>query len=131
MTQNIYDTPEFFREYSRLERSQRGLDGAWEWPLLKSLLPELKGKRILDLGCTALAWLVRVGHGSRVQLTSSVSTLSQRMLDRARGSFSRPTTRSNTEKLILKKQSFLESKTSILSSARLPCITIKNSAANL
>ena len=82
MTQNIYDTPEFFREYSRLERSQRGLDGAWEWPLLKSLLPELKGKRILDLGC-GFGWFAR---WARQQGAANVLglDLSQRMLDRAR-----------------------------------------------
>lgn len=30
MTQNIYDNPAFFAEYSRLRRSIEGLDGAPE-----------------------------------------------------------------------------------------------------
>jgi SAM-dependent methyltransferase len=82
MTHNIYDTAEFFREYSRLERSQRGLDGAWEWPLLRSLLPDLKGKRILDLGC-GFGWFAR---WARQQGAVSVLGLdvSHNMLERAR-----------------------------------------------
>src|SRR5690348_16942353 len=82
MTHNIYDTPDFFREYSRLERSQRGLDGAWEWPLLRSLLPDLKDKRVLDLGC-GFGWFAR---WARRQGAASVLGLdvSQNMLERAR-----------------------------------------------
>ncbi len=51
MALNIYDTPEFFAGYQRLNRSVHGLDGAPEWPALRAMLPELKGKRIVDLGC--------------------------------------------------------------------------------
>jgi len=82
MTQNIYDTPDFFREYSRLERSERGLDGAWEWPLLRSLIPNLEGKRILDLGC-GFGWFAR---WAREQGAVSVLGLdvSLNMLERAR-----------------------------------------------
>jgi SAM-dependent methyltransferase len=82
MTHNIYDTPDFFREYSRLERSQHGLDGAWEWPLLRSLLPELNGKRILDLGC-GFGWFAR---WARQQGAVSVLGLdvSRNMLERAK-----------------------------------------------
>jgi SAM-dependent methyltransferase len=82
MTQNIYDTPDFFREYSRLERSQRGLDGAWEWPLLRSLVPGLQGKRVLDLGC-GFGWFAR---WARQQGAVSVLGIdvSLNMLERAR-----------------------------------------------
>src|SRR6516165_11247457 len=51
MTQNIYDDEEFFAGYSRLRRSVEGLDGAPEWPALRSLLPNLSGLKVLDLGC--------------------------------------------------------------------------------
>ncbi len=86
MTHNIYDTPDFFREYSRLERSQRGLEGAWEWPSLRSLLPNLRGKRILDLGC-GCGWFAR---WARQQGAGSVLGLdvSRNMLERARESTS-------------------------------------------
>jgi len=58
MTQNIYDNEQFFREYSQLNRSVHGLDGAPEWPALQSLLPDLKGARVLDLGC-GFGWFCR------------------------------------------------------------------------
>jgi SAM-dependent methyltransferase len=58
MTQNIYDNPDFFAGYSQLERSREGLDGAPEWPALKAMLPELKGKRVVDLGC-GFGWFCR------------------------------------------------------------------------
>jgi ubiquinone/menaquinone biosynthesis C-methylase UbiE len=51
MAQNIYDNTEFFEGYSRMRRSVEGLAGAAEWPAMLALLPELKGRRVLDLGC--------------------------------------------------------------------------------
>lgn len=57
-TQNIYDQEPFFTAYSQLERSIHGLEGAPEWPSLRALLPELSGKRVLDLGC-GYGWFCR------------------------------------------------------------------------
>jgi SAM-dependent methyltransferase len=51
MKQNIYDDPGFFAGYSKLKRSTEGLAGAPEWPIFRSMLPDLAGKRVLDLGC--------------------------------------------------------------------------------
>jgi SAM-dependent methyltransferase len=51
MKQNIYDNPDFFAGYAALRRTERGLNAALEWPALRSILPELGGKRVLDLGC--------------------------------------------------------------------------------
>ena len=48
MTQNIYDTDEFFQNYAKLRRSQEGLAGAQEWPVIRSMLPELNGARATD-----------------------------------------------------------------------------------
>lgn len=58
MAQNIYDRPEFFGGYSQLSRSVHGLDGAPEWPAIRALLPDLEGKRIVDLGC-GFGWFAR------------------------------------------------------------------------
>jgi ubiquinone/menaquinone biosynthesis C-methylase UbiE len=58
VTQNIYDNPEFFAGYSGLRRSVEGLDGAPEWPALRALMPDLQGKRVLDLGC-GFGWFCR------------------------------------------------------------------------
>jgi SAM-dependent methyltransferase len=58
MTQNVYDNPEFFEGYSQLGRSVEGLDGAAEWASIRALLPDLKGKRVVDLGC-GFGWFCR------------------------------------------------------------------------
>lgn len=82
MSQNIYDNPEFFDAYSRLRRSLAGLEGAPEWPALKSLLPDLGGSRVADLGC-GYGWFCRWAreHGAAQVLGIDVS---EKMLARAR-----------------------------------------------
>lgn len=82
MTQNIYDDQRFFEAYSRLPRSVDGLDGAPEWAALRALLPELGGRRVLDLGC-GFGWFCRWAreHGAASVLGVDVS---ERMLARAK-----------------------------------------------
>ena len=82
MTQNIYDDPEFFAGYSRLDRSVEGLAGAAEWPALRALLPDLRGAKVVDLGC-GFGWFCRF---ARAQGAARVLGLdvSERMLARAR-----------------------------------------------
>ena len=58
MTQNIYDNAGFFAGYSQLRRSVDGLDGAPEWPTIKSMLPKLAAARVVDLGC-GFGWFCR------------------------------------------------------------------------
>ena len=84
MTQNIYDDPGFFEGYSRLGRSVEGLDGAAEWPALRALLPDVRGLRVLDLGC-GFGWFCR---WAREQGAAHVLGLdvSERMLARAQAS---------------------------------------------
>ncbi|CAO3636689.1 unnamed protein product [Cunninghamella blakesleeana] len=48
---STYDNITFFEKYQSMERSQKGLEGAGEWPALKRLLPNFKDKRVLDVGC--------------------------------------------------------------------------------
>lgn len=48
---NQYDDPSFFQAYNEMPRSQKGLMAAGEWPQFVSMLPDLKDKTILDLGC--------------------------------------------------------------------------------
>ena len=38
-------------KYSQMDRSRQGLCGAGEWQTLKSMLPDFKGKTVLDIGC--------------------------------------------------------------------------------
>ena len=49
--QNIYDNETFFNEYRKLRKREINANNLFELPTLFSLLPDLKGKRILDLGC--------------------------------------------------------------------------------
>ena len=51
MKENKYDDEIFFKKYSEMNRSANGLSGAGEWSELQKLLPDFKGKRVLDLGC--------------------------------------------------------------------------------
>jgi len=75
MAQNIYDRADFFNAYSQLPRSVYGLDGAPEWPYIRSLLPDLSGNDVADLGCGF----------AREQGAASVTgyDLSENMLERA------------------------------------------------
>ena len=51
--QNIYDDPGFFAGYSTLERFGAGWERAAEHADLLALLPDVNGRRVLDLGCGA------------------------------------------------------------------------------
>lgn len=46
-----YDNPDFFNKYAQMLRSKDGLESALEWHELKTMLPDFKDKRVLDLGC--------------------------------------------------------------------------------
>ncbi len=102
VTQNVYDSPEFFGSYAALARSRHGLDGAPEWPSVRSLLPDLDGARIVDLGCGFGAfgrWAVE--HGAAEVLAIDVS---ERMLQRARADTRDPRIRyeiADLEQLVL------------------------------
>ncbi len=49
--QNIYDDPVFFEGYSRIRGQEVNANVLFEQPALMSLLPDLHGKTVLDLGC--------------------------------------------------------------------------------
>lgn len=82
MAQNIYDDPEFFAGYSQLPRQVHGLAGAPEWPAIRALIPDLKGRRVVDLGC-GFGWFAR---WAREQGAACVTGLdvSEKMIARAR-----------------------------------------------
>src|SRR5215475_6099292 len=86
--QNIYDDPEFFAGYKTLERFGAGWERAAEHADLLSLLPEVKGRRVLDLGCG-------VGQLARHFATKGAAEvlgvdLSERMLALARTEWAHP-----------------------------------------
>jgi SAM-dependent methyltransferase len=81
VAQNIYDDEEFFVAYSGLRRSIEGLDGAPEWPTLRSMLPALTGLRVADLGC-GFGWFSRWAADAGAASVLGVD-ISERMLERA------------------------------------------------
>lgn len=82
MKENKYDDPTFFEQYSNMDRSKGGLQAAGEWHVLKTMLPDFKGRRVLDLGC-GFGWhcIYAAEHGAERVLGLDIS---EKMLARAR-----------------------------------------------
>lgn len=88
MKENKYDDESFFRKYGEMGRSKEGLIAAGEWETMKALLPDFKGKRMLDIGC-GYGWhcIYAVERGARSVVGVDIS---QRMLEVARKKTSYP-----------------------------------------
>lgn len=82
MKENKYDDEVFFKKYSEMERSKKGLQGAGEWSELQKLLPDFEEKRVLDLGC-GYGWhcLYAANHGAK---SVQGIDISEKMLEVAR-----------------------------------------------
>ena len=81
MKENKYDDEIFFEKYSQMDRSVKGLAGAGEWHQLKKMLPDFKGKRVLDLGC-GFGWhCIYAAENGAVQVTGV--DISEKMLAKA------------------------------------------------
>ncbi|CAN5708601.1 class I SAM-dependent methyltransferase [soil metagenome] len=82
MKQNIYDDPDFFAGYAALRAGSGTVNELLEQPAIHSLLPDLHGKAVLDLGCGAgrlCRHLVTLGAARVVGLD-----ISSRMICQAR-----------------------------------------------
>ncbi len=78
MQQNIYDNPDFFDGYARLRENPLSFNTVIDDPAVRSLLPDVAGRRVLDLGCGTggmCAYLRAQGAASVVGID-----LSERML---------------------------------------------------
>lgn len=82
VAENIYDNPDFLAGYVTLDRQVRGLDGAAEWPVLRSMLPAIPGQRVVDLGC-GFGWFSRWAVASGAAEVLGID-ISNSMLTRAR-----------------------------------------------
>ncbi|OXM84018.1 class I SAM-dependent methyltransferase [Paenibacillus rigui] len=82
MKQNKYDEVSFFEKYSQMPRSIGGLQAAGEWPALRAMIPDLRGKKILDLGC-GFGWHCRYAREQQARSVLGID-LSDNMLERAR-----------------------------------------------
>lgn len=49
--QNIYDNAIFFEGYKKIRDNETNANNLFEKPALFSMMPDLNGKRVLDLGC--------------------------------------------------------------------------------
>ena len=86
--QNIYDDPAFFAGYSRLERFGAGWTKAFEYPAFMSLLPDVTGMRVLDLGCGAGRLAHHLAESGAAEVIGV--DLSERMLEVARAECGHP-----------------------------------------
>jgi SAM-dependent methyltransferase len=86
--QNIYDDPDFFAGYSKLARFGRGWRDAYEHETFRALLPDVAGKRVLDLGCGVGQWAQYLAEQGAADVIGV--DLSERMLEVARAEFSHP-----------------------------------------
>lgn len=84
MKENKYDNINFFNQYKKMLRSVEGLKGAGEWHVFEKMLPNLKGKRILDLGC-GFGWHCRYAIEQGAKSVVGID-ISERMLSEARKS---------------------------------------------
>ena len=84
MKQNKYDDPRFFANYSQMARSIGGLAAAGEWPAFRALLPMLRNKKVLDLGC-GFGWHCRYAREQQARSVVGID-LSEKMIARARES---------------------------------------------
>ncbi|ASK63819.1 SAM-dependent methyltransferase [Virgibacillus phasianinus] len=82
MKQNKYDDARFFSAYEKMPRSVKGLEGAGEWPVLKALIPDLRNKNVLDLGC-GFGWHCRYARAEQASSVVGVD-ISEKMLQKAR-----------------------------------------------
>lgn len=82
MKQNKYDDPDFFAAYGQMSRSVKGLEGAGEWHILKELLPDFKGKKVLDLGC-GYGWHCRYARQQQAIFVTGID-ISEKMIEKAR-----------------------------------------------
>lgn len=82
MKENKYDDQSFFEQYGQMSRSVEGLPGAGEWYALRGMLPDVRGKRVLDLGC-GYGWHCGYAVEQGAEYVLGVD-LSSKMIARAR-----------------------------------------------
>jgi SAM-dependent methyltransferase len=88
MKENKYDDPAFFESYSQMPRSVDGLNAAGEWQTFRAMLPGLRGKKVLDLGC-GFGWHCRYAREQAAAAVTGVD-ISAKMLERARNTTQDP-----------------------------------------
>jgi predicted TPR repeat methyltransferase len=88
MIQNIYDNPQFFTVYKEFRDNDKGYNESIEVPAMKRLMKDIKGARVLDLGCG-------LGHQVGYLIEQDAENIiavdvSQRMVEECRKRFQLP-----------------------------------------
>jgi SAM-dependent methyltransferase len=79
--QNIYDDPAFLAGYEAMRARRSGAHETTVVPMLARLVPELRGSRVLDLGCGD-GWFSRQAAEQGARSVTAIDP-SERMLQRA------------------------------------------------
>ncbi len=82
MKENKYDDINFFEQYKKMNRSEKGLEGAGEWYILKTMFPDFTGADVLDLGC-GFGWHCRYAIENGAKSVIGID-ISEKMLERAK-----------------------------------------------
>lgn len=80
LKKSIYDTPIFFERYKQLRHNPISMNEVVEKPTMFAMLPEMQGKKVLDLGCGMgehLAYYLTQGAVKAVGLDLSELMLNQ------------------------------------------------------
>ncbi len=88
MQENKYDDLDFFNRYKQMARSVGGLPAAGEWHELKNMLPNFRGKRVLDLGC-GFGWHCRYADEQGAESVIGID-ISAKMLEDAKAKTTSP-----------------------------------------
>ena len=78
--QNIYDNEKFYSEYRTMRETSLNANELIEIPTMKKMLPQIKGKRILDLGCgngNMSAYFIENGAQEVVAIDISVNMINE------------------------------------------------------
>jgi SAM-dependent methyltransferase len=93
--QNVYDNPEFFAGYSQMERFDAGWTRALEQPIFLNMLPDVRGLRVLDLGCGLGQLSYHIANAGAAEVFAV--DISRTMLELARRERSHPRVRFHLE----------------------------------
>ena len=85
---NVYDNEEFFNSYAQLRKNENSHNTVIEQPTMRALLPDVKGMRVLELGCGSGANAFAFAEGGAVQVVAI--DLSEKMLSVAKEENSHP-----------------------------------------
>lgn len=78
--QNIYDDSTFYKEYKEMRTTNLNANELIEIPIIKRMLPDLKNKKVLDLGCgngTMSRYFIENGAKEVLALDISVNMINE------------------------------------------------------